>query len=439
MNYNINDFEDFLKVYKQIGQSSPTECIEQLENNFLGKTFNYYLPSASAAIIKREIEDCNPQDLLFYGSGNGIWLNQLNLPKKFSIIPESKELGEFVQYIIPNVEVDQDPSDKQFDLIIIANSDIEILPILQRKLKPNGKVIFVASEKFVQAKSFLEKRNTLKNYFSIETIYDIGQASMFMLNRVFLPHFNLNAWGNFSLICLSAVGKSTPTIDFYMNEHVKPKENIDKLGKVVIAGEKFQRFSIDYESLGERWDIDYNMPHNFHKRQTIEKSGGVKLQSLCESIIQGLRFYYDSKYISSKFHDYQILNAFSIKGIIEKANQTETKSISNKISPFSIPKNIPTSKPKTKYSWKIAKSIIQEGDIVLSRRNPEIFLLIEKSRENKYIIDDEVVLIRSTQSNIILKFLESEGFKEQIMAFQLNENNMAEDLGELLIPNHLLG
>ena len=54
---------------------------------------------------------------------------------------------------------------------------------------------------------------------------------MFMFNSVFLPFVNVNHWGDFSLIKIKSGSTSSPTIDLYVNDYFKPKQNIDKLEK----------------------------------------------------------------------------------------------------------------------------------------------------------------------------------------------------------------
>ncbi len=444
MKYKIADFTDFLEVYNNIEHLAPAECIEKLDNNFLGKTFNYYFTGGADSALKMEIEASAGLDLLFYGSGNGTWINKLNPPHSFAIYPETAELGKFVKFIMPKFEIVIDQKDKKYDLVVVGNSNLDILPVLQNKLKPNGTVIFIANEEFVVGKSNEELRKTLHHYFSIQSICDIGQASMFMFNSVFLPFVNVNHWGDFSLIKIKSGSTSSPTIDLYVNGYFKPKQNIDKLEKIAFGDWNYQKFSIPYTQLATNWEVEYNLPYHYTKRAEIEKRGGLQFRNLCESIVQGMHFYYDSKFISSIFQEYRILGSFEVKKLLEKDQKTnQLDQIVDKKSQKKHPlmpdlTKIPTSKPQTKESWKIDKSIVKTGDIVMSRRDPELFLLIDEKRSNKYIIDKDVILIRSPHSAVIANFLHSAEYREQVAAYRLTEKNMATNLGDLLIPNHLL-
>ena len=82
MIYSINDFEDFLSVFHEMSKMTPEDCINKLMYKTYG-TFNYYLPGVSERIIKNEIQNNSVTDLLFYGTGNGIWIKNLNIKENY--------------------------------------------------------------------------------------------------------------------------------------------------------------------------------------------------------------------------------------------------------------------------------------------------------------------------------------------------------------------
>ncbi len=100
---------------------------------------------------------------------------------------------------MPNLEIEDDKEDKKYDLIIVANSNLEILPLIKEKLKPNGRLIFLASEEFIKERSKAEIRFIIKNYFSVKSLYEIGMSFVLAGNYFLYPFINVNRHGTYYL------------------------------------------------------------------------------------------------------------------------------------------------------------------------------------------------------------------------------------------------
>lgn len=444
MIYSINDFEDFLSVFHEMSKMTPEDCINKLMYKTYG-TFNYYLPGVSERIIKNEIQNNSVTDLLFYGTGNGIWIKNLNINKKITIFSETAELNTFIKYIMPNLEIEDDKEDKKYDLIIVANSNLEILPLIKEKLKPNGRLIFLASEEFIKERSKAEIRFIIKNYFSVKSLYEIGMSFVLAGNYFLYPFINVNRHGTYYLTIIETTALADSNVDFYFNSYSnKYEEDTSKVNEQLIDNKNFKSFCIEYSELGFRWDYEYNLPYKFKKRCEIEKNGGLLLKNLYDKILGGIKFYYESRYISSIYNGLKIFDEYKLKGTqikgesviepIKKPSKLRAK-IKN---PYNPPISFEGSPPKTNDSWKIEQLIIRIDDIIVSRRNPFYVCVADEKLADKYIANNDLIIIRGKNSEILKNFFESIEFSNQLDAFAINNSIEESDIGNFYVPTKFL-
>jgi hypothetical protein len=437
MKYDINKFEDFLSVFQKMENLTPDECINELSKHYFGTTFEYYLPGVSKYLIENEINKISNGELLFYGTGNGIWIKNLNINNSFSIVSETEELSAFVKHIMPNTEIKDDKNNLKYDLVVVANSDFDILDIIKEKLKPKGRLIFVASEEFILGKKKNNIRRTIKNYFSINSIYELGISYLPLGNRLILPYENVRQFGTFYLTVIDNKLDSKSDVKFYFNNYSKVYGE-----EVEINNELFKTYNVNYNHIEDRWDYEFNSLDKCKKRIEINKRGGIRFGLLCENILEGINFYYESNFISSVFNGHKILDEFKLKELIKnKSNinkvKTSDKGISkNKL--FDNLQNIPASLPKTKDLWKTEQLIINENDIIINRRTPIFCMQSDNKIAKKYIASDELIIIRGENNEIIKRFIESEEFIEQLDANTINGLIEKIDLINLLIPDNFL-
>lgn len=445
MVYKINDFENFLSVFHEMLKLTPEDCINKLNHNNSYGTFNYYLPGVSESIIKNEIQNNSVNDLLFYGTGNGIWIKNLNINKKISIFSETAELNTFIKYIMPNLEIEDDNEDKKYDLIIVANSNLEILPLIKEKLKPNGRLIFLASEEFIKERSKAEIRFIIKNYFSVKSLYEIGMSFVLAGNYFLYPFINVNRHGTYYLVIIEIKALADSNIDFYFNSYSNIyEEDTCKVNEQLIDNNNIRSFFIEYSDLGFRWDYAYNLPYKFKKRCEIEKNGGLLLGNLCNRIIEGINFYYESRVISTIYNGLKIFDDFKLKSMlikgesINKPIKKSSKLRANIRNPFAPPIKSEGSPPKTNDLWKIEQSIIRIDDILVSRTNPFYVCVVDEKLADKYIANNDLIIIRGQNSEILKNFFESIEFSNQLDAFAINNVIEESDIRNLYVPTKFL-
>lgn len=444
MIYSINDFEDFLSIFHEMSKMTPEDCINKLMYKTYG-TFNYYLPGVSESIIKNEIQNNSVTDLLFYGTGNGIWIKNLNINKKITIFSETAELNTFIKYIMPNLEIEDDKEDKKYDLIIVANSNLEILPLIKEKLKPNGRLIFLASEEFIKERSKAEIRFIIKNYFSVKSLYEIGMSFVLAGNYFLYPFINVNRHGTYYLTIIETTALADSNVDFYFNSYSnKYEEDTSKVNEQLIDNKNFKSFCIEYSELGFRWDYEYNLPYKFKKRCEIEKNGGLLLKNLCDKILGGIKFYYESREISSIYNGLKIFDEYGLKGTqikgesVIKPIKKSSKLRAKIINPFDPLIDFEGSPPKTNDSWKIEQLIIRIDDIIVSRRNPFYVCVADEKLGDKYIANNDLIIIRGKNSEILKNFFESIEFSNQLDAFAMNNSIEESDIGNFYVPTKFL-
>jgi hypothetical protein len=416
---------------------TPDECINELSKHYFGSTFEYYLPGISKYLIETEINKIPNCELLFYGIGNGIWINNLNINNSFSIVAETEELSTFVKHIMPNTEIKDDNNNSKYDLVVVSNSDVDILDIIKEKLKPRGRLIFVASEEFILGKKKSNIRRTIKNYFSISSIYELGSSYLLLGNRLILPYENVKQSGTFYLTIIENQVDPKGAVKFYFNNYSKVSGEDIEINK-----ELFRTFSVNYNQIEDRWDYEFNSPNKCNKRIEISKRGGIRFGLLCQNILGGINFYYESRFISSVFNGHKILDEFKLKEIIKNKSNINKVKTSDKDRPknklFDKLQIIPTSTPKTEDLWKTEQLVLIENDIIINRNTPIFCMQCDNKIAKKYIASDELILIRGNNQEILKRFLDSEEFIEQLDAYSIKGKLDENDLINLIIPHNFL-
>ena len=326
MMYKIDDFTDFLSVYKQKEILSSEDCIIELNKTSpFGKNFDYYLHDITKYVIEKIINENKYSEILFHGTGNGIWIENLNIQQKISVLPETPELSSFLKHILKH-PVENDSDGKKYDLIISANSNLEILPVITEKLNQNGKLIFVATEEFIKDKSYEDIRYTIKNYFSISEIYELGISYLPIGNRLILPFINLNHYGDYYLVIVDNKFSGDTSLTYFFNQNSKvSQEDMHLIREIYIFEEKVKTFSLNYANLGSKWNYRYNLPSKNNARAKLARVGGTSLISLCDRILEGAIFYYNSDVISSVYNGLKILDNFDLKRVNSKSENSKNK------------------------------------------------------------------------------------------------------------------
>ena len=445
MIYKIDDFTDFLSVYKQKEILSSEDCINELSlTSLFGKNFDYYLHNITKYVIEKIIKENKFPEILFYGTGNGIWIEKLNIQQKISILSETPELSSFLKHILKH-PVENDSDGQKYDLIISANSNLEILPVITKKLNPNGKLIFVATEKFIKDRTYEDIRYTVKNYFSISEIYELGISCLLFGNRLILPYINLNHFGTYYLVIVDNKFSGDNSLTYFFNQYSKvSQEDMQLIKDINISTEKVKSFSVNYADLGSNWNYGYNLPSNIKARMSIARVGGTSLMSLCDRILEGAIFYYNSKVISSVYNGLKIVDDFKLKNIYSKSENSQiNENIKIQNNPLSKKlygnlKNVSASSPKTNDTWKIEQLIIRKDDILLSKKNPFLSYRVNESIADEYVANNELIIIRSQNSEILINFFQSESFINQINCLDVSNDLQEQDLRKLIVPTKFI-
>jgi hypothetical protein len=438
MKYNINNFDKFLEVYKQIDNLKPSECIEILHQGLFLNTFSYFLPGKSTYLINKEIANLPQANILFLGTGNGIWLRDLELNNRFSIIPETAELGTFIKHIFPDYLIVEDDEERKYDFIIIANSDLEIPNNLIRKLTKGGKIIAIKDHDFLVKKDFSDTRLNLKNYLSLTDVYNVGYSTQ-MLGLYFVsPYVNVNKV-NKDYYLLKFSTEDTNYVHFYSTSSWDfDSYVINQIEKTSIDSEEFYKYSMSYSDLGDRWDFLYNTPLCLEIRKKVLLRGGQKLETLCKNIMIGIRFYSNNRRFNFKYYkSYQIINSSDFSTEKEDTSQRHEKFKSSRqgLLSFRIPKN--ADDVETHETWKIAKCIAREGDLLINRTYPFTAFIIENKKFNNHIISHEFIIIRSDYVFALIQFFKSQSFLDQIQGVRRESHLDIQDLLNLIVPTSL--
>ena len=211
-----------------------------------------------------------------------------------------------------------------------------------------------------------------------------------------------------------------------------------------ISTEKVKTFSVNYADLGSNWNYGYNLPSNIKARMSIARVGGTSLMSLCDRILEGAIFYYNSKVISSVYNGLKIVDDFKLKNIYSKSENSQiNENIKIQNNPLSKKlygnlKNVSASSPKTNDTWKIEQLIIRKDDILLSKKNPFLSYRVNESIADEYVANNELIIIRSQNSEILINFFQSESFINQINCLDISNDLQEQDLRKLIVPTKFI-
>ena len=108
------------------------------------------------------------------------------------------------------------------------------------------------------------------------------------------------------------------------------------------------------------------------------------------------------------------------------------------INPFDLLIDFEGSPPKTNDSWKMEQLIIRIDDIIVSRRNPFYVCVADEKLGDKYIANNDLIIIRGKNSEILKNFFESIEFSNQLDAFAMNNSIEESDIGNFYVPTKFL-
>lgn len=411
LNPSITEIIEYSK--KNGVELNKTELLSFLNKNHRN-TGAYYLPEGLSTFIAELVDFYNPSSLLNICSGYGEILSKCKGIQEIKGIELNKELVTISSYLNPDVNFEiVDPLEinetKKYDVVTSfpptgrindSNRPLDELYIEKglNLLNPNGVGVFLVTTSFLNSIRTQKFRNNILNKYNLNSIISLKSDSF--------SHTAIEL----SIIIL--IKNKRERTNFYRNEsYNKTIENF-KLEKV--------DFSVYKDRIRDRWDYPFHNPRNYEYENTLSKFQTKRIEELVE-IVKGRVI---TSNIQSDIGDYLILSPMNLKDgqlIITEKNRYINKEI---------------------LSNGDKNAILKKGDIILSKNiNDKLSFNIYNDDTGKYIINQNLIILRGNNINYVTTFLKTEE-GEKLLNAQLKRHNLGsifplipiQDLKKVQIP-----